>query len=76
MKIEGKVRWFNNKLGYGFITSDAVDNEVFVHYSEIKMKGYKTLNEGDLVSFDLDEELGKAVNVIKIRNDKNTMETA
>ena len=75
MKIEGKVRWFNNKLGYGFIKSEAVDNEVFVHFSEIKMKGYKTLNEGDLVSFDLDEELGKAVNVVKLQNDKAVAET-
>ena len=47
----GKVKWFNNEKGYGFIEyQDGKD--VFVHYSAIKVDGYKTLNEGDEVKFD------------------------
>ena len=50
----GKVKWFNNEKGYGFIEyQDGKD--VFVHYSAIKVDGYKTLNEGDEVKFDLIE---------------------
>ena len=52
--MSGKVKWFNNEKGYGFI--EYRDNEdVFVHYSAIKLDGYKTLNEGDEVRFDLIE---------------------
>lgn len=52
--MSGKVKWFNNEKGYGFI--EYRDNEdVFVHYSAIKLEGYKTLNEGDEVRFDLIE---------------------
>lgn len=48
----GKVKWFNGSKGYGFITTDA-GQDVFVHYSSIQGEGFKTLNEGDIVSFDL-----------------------
>jgi CspA family cold shock protein len=49
---EGTVKWFNSRKGYGFIaTSDGSD--VFVHYSSISSDGYKTLAEGDAVSFDI-----------------------
>lgn len=52
--MSGKVKWFNNEKGYGFI--EYKDKEdVFVHYSAIKIDGYKTLNEGDEVRFDLIE---------------------
>ncbi len=48
----GKVKWFNNEKGYGFIEySDTED--VFVHYSQIQYDGYKTLNEGNLVKYEL-----------------------
>ena len=51
---EGKVKWFNTRKGYGFIsTADGTD--VFVHYSNISGDGYKTLAEGDPVSFDVVE---------------------
>ncbi len=50
--MESTIKWFNNEKGYGFI--DNGDNEdIFVHYSEINMDGYKTLKEGEHVRFDL-----------------------
>lgn len=62
--MRGSVKWFNNDKGYGFI--EYVDGEdIFVHYSAIKKEGYKTLNEGQLVEFDLirTEKGLQAVNV-------------
>ncbi len=62
---EGKVKWFNPRKGYGFISStDGPD--VFVHYSSISSEGFKTLVEGDEVSFDIVEgEKGlRAENVV------------
>ena len=51
---EGTVKWFSNKKGYGFIEqSEGAD--VFVHYSSIAEPGFKSLAEGDRVSFDLEE---------------------
>jgi len=51
---EGKVKWFNPRKGYGFIsTTDGQD--VFVHYSNVAGEGYKTLKEGDQVTFDIVE---------------------
>ena len=52
--MKGKVKWFNNEKGYGFITSGDLE-DIFVHYSVIKKEGYKTLNEGDVVEFKLIE---------------------
>ena len=51
MKI-GKLKWFSDKKGFGFITNDE-GKDVFVHYSQILQDGYKTLNEGELVEFEL-----------------------
>ena len=50
----GKVKWFNNEKGYGFINSDNLD-DIFVHYSSIKKEGYKTLSENEEVTFTLKE---------------------
>lgn len=51
-QYKGKVKWFNNAKGYGFIgREDGPD--VFVHYSSIQLDGYKTLKEGDEVEFDI-----------------------
>jgi len=53
-QYKGKVKWFNNAKGYGFIgREDGPD--VFVHYSAIQLDGYKTLKEGDDVEFDIVE---------------------
>ncbi len=50
----GKVKWFNDKKGFGFLVSDDQDNQdVFVHYSSIVGEGFKTLNPGDDVQFEL-----------------------
>ena len=54
VKMNGKVKWFNNEKGYGFIEYKE-NNDIFVHYSMINQDGYKTLNEGDEVSFELVE---------------------
>ena len=50
--LVGKVKWFNNEKGYGFITKENYD-DIFVHYSAIQDEGFKTLVEGQLVEFEL-----------------------
>ncbi len=50
----GKVKWFNESKGFGFISRDGED-DVFIHFSEIKTDGFKTLNEGDEVEFDVEQ---------------------
>ena len=49
----GVVKWFNNAKGYGFVTPDEGDQDVFVHFSAITMEGYKTLKEGQKVQFEI-----------------------
>ncbi len=65
----GRVKWFNNDKGYGFIEFDGVSNEdVFVHYSAIDQDGYKSLKEGELVDFTLIETAkgSQAINVKEV----------
>jgi len=50
----GKVKWFNDKKGFGFILNDE-EKDVFVHFSAIEGEGYKTLREGDAVEFESEE---------------------
>lgn len=54
MRNTGKVKWFNESKGYGFIKQDS-GKDIFVHYSEIQEEGFRTLTEGDLVEFELRE---------------------
>lgn len=74
--MQGRVKWFSNKLGYGFIVCDEVDHDVFVHYSEIQMDGYKSLNEGDIVGFQFDEEDGKALKVEILKSEESITQKA
>ena len=52
--MRGKIKWFNNEKGYGFIEYKE-DEDIFVHYSAIVKDGYKTLSQGDIVDFNLIE---------------------
>ncbi|MDO5560403.1 MAG: cold-shock protein [Oscillospiraceae bacterium] len=64
----GTVKWFNSEKGYGFISNDNGGEDVFVHFSAINIDGFKTLNEGQKVTFDVvadpkDSKKHRAVNV-------------
>ena len=63
----GTVKWFNNKKGYGFINEEN-GRDIFVHFSSIAMEGYKSLNEGEQVTFDIEESARgpEAKNVHKV----------
>ena len=65
--VQGTVKWFNESKGYGFITRDD-GGDVFAHYSAIDGNGFKTLSEGDIVSFDIVEgnKGPKAINIVKM----------
>ncbi len=65
--MKGTVKWFNNQKGYGFI-SDESGKDVFVHFSGLVMEGYKTLEEGQEVEFDVvnGEKGPQATNVTKL----------
>lgn len=52
--VEGKVKWFSNSKGYGFIEQED-GPDVFVHFSALQMEGFKTLNEGDVVEFEISD---------------------
>ena len=64
----GVVKWFNNTKGYGFITPDGESKDVFVHFSQIAGEGYKSLNEGQKVEFEVREGAKgpEATNVVAV----------
>ena len=63
---EGTVKWFSEKKGYGFITDDEGGEDIFVHFSAIDMPGFKTLNEGDRVIFEIgSDNRGKKAQQVK-----------
>ena len=53
---KGTVKWFNAQKGYGFITNESTGEDVFVHFSAIVSDGYKTLEEGQKVTFDIEQD--------------------
>ena len=53
-RITGTVKWFNDAKGFGFIESDSVEGDIFLHYSQIITDGFKTVTEGAIVEFDLE----------------------
>jgi len=67
MKEQGTVKWFNNDKGYGFISRSSGD-DVFVHHSAIQAEGFKSLNEGDQLEFDVTRgpKGWQAQNVVKL----------
>lgn len=66
--LTGTVKWFNNAKGYGFIVQDNGDKDVFVHHSAIAMEGYRSLNEGERVEYEIEQtpKGPAAVNVHKV----------
>ena len=57
--MTGTVKWFNAGKGYGFISNDEGGEDVFVHFSAIQIEGFKTLREGQKVSFEVEEDAEK-----------------
>jgi|TARA_B100001964_G_scaffold239227_1_gene306243 CspA family cold shock protein len=58
---EGKVKWFDSKKGYGFISNISDDKDYFVHFSEIQSDSFKTLEEGQKITFEIGESSKGAV---------------
>ncbi len=67
MRTTGKVKWFNESKGFGFITRDDGEKDCFVHYSAIQGNGFKTLKEGDRVEFEVVQgQKGPAANNVTV----------
>jgi len=67
-RSQGTVKWFNGEKGYGFITPES-GPDLFVHYSEIQSSGFRSLNEGDKVEFEITEgKKGKQASAVTLVN--------
>lgn len=65
--MNGKVKWFNDSKGYGFITPEDGERDLFVHHSDIQMEGFRTVREGQPVEFEVEEGAkGPAAKSVKI----------
>lgn len=62
---KGRVKWFNEKKGYGFIETET-QGDVFVHYTAIEGQGFRTLHDGDVVSFDI-EQSSKGPQAVRVK---------
>jgi len=71
----GRVKWFNDAKGFGFIESEAIEQDIFVHFSEIQEEGFKTLRRGQEVSFDL-QNGPKGLHAIQVAKAINTANAA
>ncbi|SEP86790.1 cold-shock DNA-binding protein family [Pseudomonas sp. NFACC02] len=69
--LSGKVKWFNNAKGYGFIVEDGKSEDLFAHYSAIEMDGYKTLKAGQPVQFEIIQG-PKGLHAVKISGHPST----
>jgi len=67
MSTNGKVKWYNSRRGYGFISPDDGGKDIFVHVSDLEKSGVNYLDEGDSIAFEIAEEKGKtkAINIKK-----------
>ena len=65
---EGTIKWFSDQKGYGFVTPDNSGKDVFVHFSALQGEGFKTLAEGQRISFDITQgpKGDQAANVVKL----------
>ena len=75
-QVQGTVKWFNKEKGFGFISIENEERDIFVHYSQIQIVGYKELFENDVVKFDLiEKESGlQAINVKKIKSNSTNIQ--
>ena len=75
-QVQGTVKWFNKEKGFGFINIENEERDIFVHYSQIQIVGYKELFENDVVKFDLiEKESGlQAINVKKIKSNSTNVQ--